>query len=99
FEYRYLPIDLGIEFGKEELNKLFIDKFLERNIKMNMNDGRQTISAVNSDAKLSGLLNIPEGEALLYVERLTCSENGRKIEFLMAYYRPDYFQYKVNLKR
>src|SRR5699024_10605083 len=89
FEHSYFPIDLGLEFEKEELNNLFIYNFLERNLNIILNDGRQTISAVNADEKLSGLLNIPEGEALLYVERLTCSENGRKIEFLMAYYRPD----------
>lgn len=98
-EHRYFPIDLGLEFEKNNLNKLLIYKYLEEKLDINLSDGKQTISALNANKDNSELLNISKGSALLFVQRLTCSENGRRIEFLKAYYRPEFFQYIVELKR
>jgi GntR family transcriptional regulator len=99
-EHSYFPKDIGMEFAKQEgLSEILIYQFLEKELSINLHEGKQMISAVNADQEEAKLLNIQEGDALLYIERLTISVEGKPIEFLQSVYRPDYFQYVVKLNR
>lgn len=98
-EHSYFPIDIGIEFEKQNLDDLLVYRYMERELRVMLHKGRQIISAVNASKELAEILHISEGDALIYVERVTCTLDQRPVEFLTAYYRPDYFQYTVQLTR
>jgi len=98
-EHSYFPIDIGMQFEKEDLDKLLMYNHLEKKMNIELRHGKQIISAMNADNEIASLLNIPEGKAVIYVKRLTCSDIGRKVEWLSAYYNPDFFQYNVHLER
>lgn len=98
-EHSYFPIDLGLEFEKQNLDQLLIYDFIEKKLQINLSESKQNISAINADKELSKILDVEIGQALIYAQRVTYSDDGRRIEFLNAYYRPDYFQFIVQLKR
>ena len=49
----------------------------------------QVIRAVNATKEQAALLNVPVGSALLFVERVTYTEQDLPAEFLQIYYRGD----------
>src|SRR5699024_96939 len=71
-EHSYFPIHIGFEFEKNDLDDLLIYNYIEQELNISLDSGRQTISAVNADEELANLLNVSIGEALIYVKRLTC---------------------------
>ncbi|WP_251548915.1 GntR family transcriptional regulator [Neobacillus muris] len=99
-EHSYFPKEIGQEIGKQNgLNDILTYQYLEQELHIKLHEGKQMISAVNATRDEAEMLNISEGEALLYMERLTISIEGSPIEFLQSVYRPDYFQYEVKLNR
>ena len=49
----------------------------------------QKIQALSASSKLAGKLSIPSKSALLYIERVSYSDQGVPIEFLRLYHRGD----------
>ena len=50
---------------------------------------RQTIQAVSSPPEIARALSIKSGAPLLYVERVTFSQDDIPMEYLRIYYRAD----------
>ncbi|WP_462410609.1 GntR family transcriptional regulator [Neobacillus sp. Marseille-QA0830] len=99
-EHSYFPENIGIEISKHKgLHDILTYQYLEKELNIKPHEGKQVISAVNANLEEAELLNIPQGEALLYIERLTLSIEGVPIEFLQSVFRPDHFQYVVKLNR
>jgi GntR family transcriptional regulator len=99
-EHSYFPKEIGMEINKQKgLNEILTYQFIEKELNINLHEAKQVVSAVNADPEEAGILKVPEGEALLYIERVTFSIEGKPIEFLQSVYRPDFFQYVVKLNR
>ncbi|MEN1969883.1 GntR family transcriptional regulator [Lentibacillus sp. N15] len=99
-EQSFFSKKIGEEFEKHgDLDHLVTYQFIEQRLKIKIHKGKQLISAVNADLEESEVLNINKGQALLYMERLAVSSENEPIEFLKSVYRPDYFQYIVQLNR
>ncbi|WP_243297840.1 GntR family transcriptional regulator [Bacillus litorisediminis] len=99
-EHSYFPIEIGIEISKQkDLNQILTYRFIEQELNIQLHEAKQIVSAVNASRDEARTLNIPIGDALLYTERLSLSTIGEPVEYLQSVYRPDYFQYVVNLKR
>jgi GntR family transcriptional regulator len=60
-------------------------------------DAEQFIEAANATAEQVRLLHCRRGAALLKVERVTFSAEGRAIEHVVAYYLPDRYIYRIRL--
>jgi GntR family transcriptional regulator len=50
---------------------------------------KQTIRAIQAPARLAHLLSIETGSALLFIERVSYSQQDTPVEFLRTYYRGD----------
>ena len=57
----------------------------------------QNIRALNLTRKISGLLNVPENSAGLYMESITYNEHNIPIEVLCSYYRGDKYIFEIEL--
>ncbi|GAA5176380.1 GntR family transcriptional regulator [Modicisalibacter zincidurans] len=59
----------------------------------------QHLTAVNADAELAALAEVPEGQALLKVTRLGYLADGSPAELTVTYCRTDYYDFMVELYR
>ncbi len=98
-EHAFFPKNVGMELEKHDLNAISLYRFMETDMNLILHEGKQTISAVNATREEADILEVAEGRSLLYMERVTYSLEGGPVEFLIAVYRPDYFQYSIRLKR
>jgi GntR family transcriptional regulator len=94
----YVPADVARRFGRRELARKPILLLLEE---AGVKVGRavQTISAQLADAQVAGHLDVAVGSALLAVRRLIHDENERPVQWLHGLYRPDRYEYKMQLSR
>jgi len=93
----WVPGDLA-HFGKRELAKKPILVLLEE-AGVRVGGARQTISARLADGQVASHLGIAVGSALLAVRRLIHDENGRPVQWLHGLYRPDRYEYQMQLSR
>jgi GntR family transcriptional regulator len=68
-------------------------------LKLDIKDAHQTVSATRADNSSAGLLGIEVGHPLLAMQRLTTSATGQPLELLRSLYLPDYFQFTIRLTR
>jgi GntR family transcriptional regulator len=94
----WVPGDLARSFGKRELAKKPILVLLEE-AGVRVGGARQTISARLADAQVAPLLGVAVGSALLAVRRLIHDEEGRPVQWLHGLYRPDRYEYQMQLSR
>lgn len=94
----HVPEPLARSFGKRELAKKPILILLEDS---GVRIGRavQTISARLADADVARHLDVQVGSALLAVTRLIHDEHDRPVQWLHGLYRPDRYQYEMQLSR
>lgn len=99
-EHSYFPEEIGNEIEKQnDLDHLLTYHFIEQELNMRLYTATQRISAINAQEEETTALNVDNGDALLYIERLAMTAEEKPVEFLKAVYRPDYFQYDVQLTR
>jgi GntR family transcriptional regulator len=94
----YVPADVARRFGRRELSRKPILLLLEES---GVKVGRavQTISARLADAEVAGHLDLAVGSALLAVRRLIYDEQERPVQWLHGLYRPDRYEYEMQLSR
>jgi GntR family transcriptional regulator len=94
----YVPADVARRFGRRELSRKPILLLLEES---GVKVGRavQTISARLADAEVAGHLDVAVGSALLAVRRLIYDEQERPVQWLHGLYRPDRYEYEMQLSR
>jgi GntR family transcriptional regulator len=59
----------------------------------------QHIRAINADAKLAGLLEVPVGQAVLFITRVGYLESGLAVELTHSYCRSDYYDFVAEMRR
>jgi GntR family transcriptional regulator len=59
----------------------------------------QHIRAVNADAQLAGRLQVPTGQAVLFITRVGYLESGQPVELTHSYCRSDYYGFVAEMKR
>ena len=94
----YVPEPLARSFGRKELARQPILLLLEAS---GVRIGRavQTLSARLADAVVARQLDVQVGSALLAVTRLIYDEQERPVQWLHGLYRPDRYQYQMQLSR
>jgi len=66
---------------------------------INAASARQTISACLADTTVAPLLEMEVGAALLSVHRVVRDAEGRPVQLLHGLYRPDRYEYRMDLSR
>ncbi|MFY9513224.1 MAG: GntR family transcriptional regulator [Rubrivivax sp.] len=94
----HVPEALARSFGKRELAKRPLLMLLEDS-GVRIGRALQTISARLADAEAARHLDVQVGSALLAVTRLIHDDNDRPVQWLHGLYRPDRYQYQMQLSR
>lgn len=94
----YVPADVARPFGRRELAKKPILVLLEE-AGLKVGRATQTISAKLADVQVARHLDIAVGSALLAVRRLIYDDQERPIQWLHGLYRPDRYEYEMQLSR
>ena len=94
----YVPAELARRFGRRELAKKPILLLLEA-AGVEIGRATQTISARLADAQIARHLQVDVGSPLLAVTRLVRDTQERPVQWLLGLYRPDRYQYEMQLSR
>ena len=94
----HVPQAIARGFGRRELARKPILMLLEGSGVV-IGRARQSISARLADAEVARLLQVEVGSALLAVQRLVFDVNERPVQWLQGLYRPDRYQYEMQLSR
>jgi GntR family transcriptional regulator len=94
----YVPGDIGRKFGRRELARKPILVLLEES-GVKVGRAQQTISAKLADVLVARHLDVAVGSALLAVRRLIYDDQERPIQWLHGLYRPDRYEYDMQLSR
>ncbi len=94
----HVPAALARNFGRRELTKKPILILLEES-GVRIARATQSISARLADTTVAPLLGVDVGSALLAVNRLVLDEQDRPVQWLQGLYRPDRYQYEMQLSR
>jgi GntR family transcriptional regulator len=94
----HVPQVIASGFGRRELGKKPILMLLEES-GVQIGRARQGISAKLADVAVARLLDVDVGSALLAVQRLVFDVNERPVQWLQGLYRPDRYQYDMQLSR
>ena len=94
----WVPQTLAQGFGRRELAKLPLLMLLE-SAGVEIGRARQSISARLADADVAPLLGVTVGSALLAVQRVVFDTSERPVQWLQGLYRPDRYQYEMQLSR
>ncbi|NML48725.1 GntR family transcriptional regulator [Ramlibacter sp. G-1-2-2] len=94
----WVPEQLVHDVERSDLtNKPILELMQESGVEL----GRaiQTVSARQADAKVASELQVPVGSALLWVRRLVYDINDRPVQLLHGLYRPDRYEYRMELSQ
>ncbi len=94
----WVPADLARGFGRRELAKEPILVLLER-AGVRVGTATQKIGAKLADSVVAPHLGVAVGSALLAVRRLIFDVDGRPVQWLHGLYRPDRYEYEMQLSR
>ncbi len=94
----FVPQRLAQGFGRRELAKQPLLILLEA-AGVQIGRARQVISARLADAAVARHLDVEVGSALLAVNRLIYDSDDKPVQWLQGLYRPDRYQYEMQLSR
>lgn len=94
----YVPDELARQFGRKDLMREPILRLLEES-GVQLGRAQQTVSARQADAAVAAELGVAVGTALLAVRRLVFDANDRPVQWLHGLYRPDRYEYEMNVSR
>ncbi len=94
----WVPDAISAGFGERELAQKPILVLLEQS-GVKVGRAEQTISARLADVALAQHLDVSVGSALLAVRRLIYDEDDRPVQWLHGLYRPDRYEYQMQLSR
>lgn len=94
----WVPAEVARRFGRRELSRKPILVLLEE-AGVKVGRAEQSISARLADAEVAGHLQVSVGSALLAVRRLIYDEDERPVQWLHGLYRPDRYEYEMQLSR
>lgn len=94
----YIPAAVARRFGRRELARKPILLLLEQT-GVKVGRAEQSISARLADAEVADQLQVAIGSALLAVRRVVFDEQERPVQWLHGLYRPDRYEYQMQLSR
>jgi GntR family transcriptional regulator len=94
----WVPAELAKRFGRRELARAPILLLLEGS-GVRIGRAAQSISACPASAAVAAQLGVKRGSSLLAVDRLVYDTDERPVQWLQGLYRPDRYQYRMQLSR
>jgi len=95
----YSPEAMTRGFGRRELAEAPFLGLLEQHAGTRFGRAQQTVSARQADAVAAAALQVPVGAALLAVRRLVFDADDRPVLWLHGLYRPDRYEYLMEMSK
>jgi GntR family transcriptional regulator len=92
----YVPDDIGRRITRRDLGAKPLQAIF-REMGIRPAGAEQAMSATLADPEAAAALKIPIGSALLAIRRLVRDETGRPVQYLNSLYRPDRYEYRMNM--
>lgn len=92
----YVPESIGSRYIREDLANTPLFQLIEQG-GIKLTSAQHTVNAVLADPMVAPLLGVDIASPLLSVNELVFDQDARPVEYVAALYRPDRFNYKVNL--
>jgi len=94
----WVPEDVGRSYSKKDVATKPLLVLLERGGVV-VSSAEQTITATGADALAAKALVVEIGAPLLRISRVVYDQTERPVEYIVALYRPDRYQFRMNLTR
>lgn len=94
----HVPESIAQNYDERALATTSLFMLLERG-GIKADHATQTISATLASEEIAQALDVPVGSALIALQRVVFDQDGRGIEHLEAFYRPDRYRIQVDLGR
>lgn len=96
----FFPPELGEKMWDaarqaEDANAAFSTYDLYARVGVKLSRVEQTLSAINADAELERILELPKGKALIVLESVYYSCDGAPLEYKTGYYRSDIYSFHI----
>jgi GntR family transcriptional regulator len=92
----YIPESVARIFSRREMQVRPLVELLEES-GIEVGTSSQTLSARLADSSVAGALEIPVGAPLVAVARMLLSQTGKPVCLLRALYRPDRYEYRMEM--
>ena len=92
----YVPESIGSLYTREDLASKPLFQLIESH-GTKLTSAQHSVNAVLADPIVAPLLRVDIASPLLSVNELIFDQNEKPVEYLAALYRPDRYNYKVNL--
>lgn len=94
----WVPEDVGRTYSRKDVETKPLLMLLEHGGVV-VSRAEQTITATVADAGVAQALDVEIGAPLLRISRVVYDQTDRPVEYIIALYRPDRYQFRMNLTR
>jgi GntR family transcriptional regulator len=99
FTINTLPLEIGVVLNKENLQTKPLVRILEEDLKIQIIDAHETITAAAADTEVAQSLSVPFLSPVMHVRRVLFTVDEKPLQVVDSYYRADKFHYSVHLVR
>lgn len=99
FDETYLPLDIGEKVIGNDLEAEPIFDLLENRYELPLVEARYQLEAVTAGEHVARALGIEVGSPIFLIERTSCTEGRRPVDFEKLYYRGDLIRFSTRLSR
>ena len=99
FTINTLPVDIGQHLTTENLHNAPLVRILEEDLKIQIVDAYETVSAAAADTEVAESLDLPFLSPVMHVKRVLYTTDDKPLQIVESYYRADKFHYSVHLVR
>lgn len=99
WEICYLPVNLGIEVAREDLEQGSLYQLFEEAGGIRLLEADEVLEAACATRREAELLSITRRSPVLIVERTVRDIDHRPVEYVRSVYRGDRYQARIKLKR
>lgn len=92
----YVPEDIGRRYTEEDMTQRPLQALL-KGLGIRLGSAEQSFTATVADAHHAQALDVGMSSPLLCIKRLTRNTSGRPVEYLVAVYNPERFEYRMAL--
>lgn len=92
----YVPEDIGCRYTEQDMTRAPLQMLL-KGLGIRLGSAEQSFTATAADAHHAEALNVEISSPLLCIKRLTRDTKGRPVEYLIAVYNPECFEYRMAL--
>ena len=97
-ESAYLIYEKCPNVLKQDFSKISLRHFLQSEYNIFWKRAHQRIYAIKANSRFADYLNISDGDPLIYIERVSYTQNNEPGEYLQSYYRGDRFYLTAELE-